>query len=94
MFPTTSFLAGVLAVLVLPAKARGHTVDVHAPSWVTEEASKPVSHGFASFSFPVHFFTDFTGNNSHPNLFSRDILDLFYQKTGTHPYIRIGGTSA
>ncbi|EGR51301.1 uncharacterized protein TRIREDRAFT_72568 [Trichoderma reesei QM6a] len=34
------------------------------------------------------------GNNSYPNLFSRDILDLLYRKTGKHPYIRVGGTSA
>ena len=34
-----------------------------------------------------------TGNNSHPNLFSRDIFDLLYQKSGAHPFIRVGGTS-
>lgn len=33
------------------------------------------------------------GNNSHPNLFSRDIFDLLYNKTGVHPSIRLGGTS-
>ena len=33
------------------------------------------------------------GNNSSPNLFSRDILDLLYNKTGAHPFIRVGGTS-
>jgi hypothetical protein len=33
------------------------------------------------------------GNKSHPNLFSRDIVNLFFEKTGAHPHIRVGGTS-
>lgn len=33
------------------------------------------------------------GNKSHPNLFSRDVLDLFFEKTGAHPHVRVGGTS-
>lgn len=34
-----------------------------------------------------------TGNLTHPNLFSRDIFDLLYSKTGAHPFVRVGGTS-
>lgn len=34
-----------------------------------------------------------SGNKTTPNLFSRDILDLLYNKTGAHPFIRVGGTS-
>lgn len=34
-----------------------------------------------------------SGNKSSPNLFSRDILDLLYNKTGAHPFIRVGGSS-
>jgi hypothetical protein len=89
--------------LLLPcaaAAATGHkpaastnVIDISLPHKVTRNASQPVDHGFASFSFPAHFFAEFTGNKSHPNLFSRDIFDLLHKKTGAHPYIRIGGTS-
>jgi hypothetical protein len=52
-----------------------------------------VPHDFSSFSFPAHFFADFAGNHSNPNLFSKDILDLLANKTGAQPFIRVGGTS-
>ncbi|KAJ5350891.1 hypothetical protein N7541_008618, partial [Penicillium brevicompactum] len=34
------------------------------------------------------------GNKSHPNRFSQDIVNLLHEKTGAHPHIRVGGTSA
>lgn len=34
-----------------------------------------------------------TGNATHPNYFSRDILDLIAKKTGSQPFVRVGGTS-
>ncbi|KAL6886107.1 hypothetical protein HDV57DRAFT_515293 [Trichoderma longibrachiatum] len=49
----------------------------------------PLSH-----SLPIGLQISLLGNNSHPNLFSRDILNLLYSKTGKYPYIRVGGTSA
>ncbi|KAK2755741.1 hypothetical protein FQN54_005891 [Arachnomyces sp. PD_36] len=69
-------------------------IDVCASSHVPSGASQIIDHSFASFSFPGHFFFDYSGNRSHPNLFSRDILDLLHDKTGTPPHIRVGGTSA
>ncbi|PON26957.1 beta-glucuronidase [Trichoderma gamsii] len=69
-------------------------MKVTAPDAVPSGASQIVDHAFASFSFPAHWLPDFAGNNSHPNLFSRDILNLLYTKTGKRPYIRVGGTSA
>ncbi|KAL7932828.1 hypothetical protein V8C35DRAFT_305590 [Trichoderma chlorosporum] len=87
----------LLATLFLFQRARAASdlgIRVAAPGIVPHGASKIVDHAFASFSFPAHWLPDFAGNNSHPNLFSRDILDLLYSKTGKHPYIRVGGTSA
>ncbi|KAJ5297794.1 hypothetical protein N7508_008043 [Penicillium antarcticum] len=72
----------------------GCTVKLKAPSQLPLNASKPVDHAFASFSWPVHFFADYAGNKSHPNHFSQDIVNLLYKKTGAHPHIRVGGTSA
>ncbi|EHK17824.1 glycoside hydrolase family 79 protein [Trichoderma virens Gv29-8] len=53
-------------------------IRIAAPGIVPPGASQIVDHAFASFSFPAHWLPDFAGNNSHPNLFSRDILDLLY----------------
>jgi hypothetical protein len=64
-----------------------------APVNVPSEASDVVAHDFASFSWPGHWFADFAGNASHPNYFSKDILDLLAKKSGAQPFIRVGGTS-
>ncbi|KAJ6443625.1 glycoside hydrolase family 79 [Purpureocillium lavendulum] len=88
-----SAAAGAICLLLGPADALDKTIAVSAPASAPSDASKPVDHAFASFSLPAHFFADFTGNRSHPNLFSRDILDLLHKKTGAHPYVRVGGTS-
>ncbi|UKZ93201.1 uncharacterized protein TrAFT101_008122 [Trichoderma asperellum] len=92
MKPNT--LLAALPLLPAVVAALGSTIKVAAPGTVPSGASQIVDHAFASFSFPAHWLPDFAGNNTHPNLFSRDILDLLYRKTGKHPYIRVGGTSA
>lgn len=89
---STTFVAAELVTgLVTGASRTG--IEVSLPLRATHNASKPVDHAFASFSLPAHFFADYTGNKSHPNLFSRDIFDMLYEKTGAHPYVRVGGTS-
>lgn len=64
-----------------------------APPVVPKEASNIVRHDFASFSWPSHFFSDYAGNASHPNQFTKDVLDLLASKSGAQPFIRVGGTS-
>ncbi|KAI0019706.1 glycoside hydrolase family 79 protein [Xylariomycetidae sp. FL0641] len=81
-------LSGLSAVA-----AFDYPIQVAAPEKVPGDASQIVPHDFASFSFPAHFFSDYCGNITHPNLFSRDVLELLYNKTGAHPFIRVGGTS-
>ncbi|KAL7965400.1 glycoside hydrolase family 79 protein [Trichoderma sp. SZMC 28014] len=78
-------LLAALSLLSAVAAAPGSAIKVTAPGAVPSGASQIVDHAFASFSFPAHWLPDFAGNNSHPNLFSRDILDLLYTKTGKHP---------
>ncbi|KAL6872706.1 hypothetical protein J3F83DRAFT_730760 [Trichoderma novae-zelandiae] len=89
-----AFLLTLLCLSQRVAASFESLIKVAAPGRVPSGASHIVDHAFASFSFPAHWLADFAGNNSHPNLFSRDILDLLYRKTGKHPYIRVGGTSA
>lgn len=98
MKPSFHFIVSKVVVTVglvtgLVAGTSNHVIQVSLPLRATHNASQPVDHAFASFSLPAHFFADFTGNKSHPNLFSRDIFDLLYNKTGAHPYVRVGGTS-
>ncbi|UNI15426.1 hypothetical protein JDV02_001961 [Purpureocillium takamizusanense] len=94
MWPRASLIASAFfGLLFASADGRCGSIDVSAPTSAPHDASKPVDHAFASFSLPAHFFADFTGNKSHPNLFSRDIFDLLHKKTGAHPYVRVGGTS-
>ncbi|KAL6353092.1 hypothetical protein LRP88_13580 [Fusarium phalaenopsidis] len=91
-----SVLGSVLAVALCctpAAQAFSEPMKITSPEKLPIGASWVVPHDFASFSFPAHFFVDYTGNSTHPNLFSRDIFDLLYSKTGSHPFIRIGGTS-
>jgi hypothetical protein len=64
-----------------------------APLAAPPAVSDIIPHDFTLFSWPTHWFTDFAGNASHPNLFSRDILELLANKSGGQPFIRVGGTS-
>ncbi|RDW59108.1 hypothetical protein BP5796_12032 [Coleophoma crateriformis] len=90
--PSSLFLFSLYALKV--AAAPDNSLAFAAPPNVTNGASNVVRHDFASFSWPAHFFADFAGNASHPNLFTKDILDLLAKKSGAQPFIRIGGTSA
>ncbi|VUC26096.1 unnamed protein product [Clonostachys rosea] len=88
----TSFLT--IALFCVPTvHGLVDSITITSPENLPTGASAVVSHDFASFSFPAHFFVDYAGNSTHPNQFSRDILDLLYSKTGAHPFIRVGGTS-
>jgi hypothetical protein len=68
-------------------------LEFSAPLAAPPAVSDIVPHDFTSFSWPAHWFTDFAGNASHPNLFWKDILDLLAKKSGAQPFIRVGGTS-
>ncbi|KAJ5343909.1 uncharacterized protein N7506_003733 [Penicillium brevicompactum] len=89
----TSFKSRILA-LCFTVLAAGQKIEIQAPGHSPQGASQPVDHAFGSFSWPVHFFADYAGNKSHPNRFSQDIVNLLHEKTGAHPHIRVGGTSA
>lgn len=85
--------SAALCGLCSGAVAGHHPLKFAAPTKAPSGASDVVAHDFASFSWPAHWFTDFAGNASHPNLFSKDILDLLANKSGAQPFIRVGGTS-
>ncbi|KAK5163458.1 GTP-binding protein gtr2 [Saxophila tyrrhenica] len=83
-----------LSLLTMQATiATSETFSFSSPNKVPKGASGIVPKDFASYSWPGHWFTDFAGNATYPNLFSKDILDLLASKTGAQPFVRIGGTS-
>lgn len=46
-----------------------------------------------AISIEFAFFTDYAGNKSQPNEFSRNLLENFEKITGKHPTVRVGGSS-
>lgn len=52
-----------------------------------------VPNDLQAFSIEFSFFTDYAGNKSHPNEFSRNLLANFKNLTGVQPIVRVGGTS-
>ncbi|KAH8705719.1 glycoside hydrolase family 79 protein [Talaromyces proteolyticus] len=66
------------------------TVNPSVPS----SASLPVPLDFQSFSIEFAFFADFSGNKSHPNKFSNNLLANLRKFNGDVPQIlRIGGNT-
>ena len=55
--------------------------------------TSPVHRNFQSFSIEFSYFPDFAGNKSHPNEFSRALLENLEKITGVFPIIRVGGTT-
>lgn len=94
-----SFIASI--VLLRPVagypltEARAQAQDQHdlnipdSPDHNTD----PILNNLQSFSLEFSFFPDFAGNNSHPNEFSKTLLDNLKDITGTPPVIRVGGTT-
>jgi hypothetical protein len=52
-----------------------------------------VPRDLQSFSIEFAFFPDYAGNKSHPNHFSKNLLENFKDLTGVYPLVRVGGTS-
>lgn len=52
-----------------------------------------VPRDLQSFSIEFAFFPDYAGNKSHPNHFSKNLLENFKDLTGIYPLVRVGGTS-
>ncbi|KAJ5995408.1 hypothetical protein N7481_002385 [Penicillium waksmanii] len=55
--------------------------------------AKYVPRDLQSFSIEFAFFPDYAGNKSHPNHFSKNLLENFKDLTGVYPLVRVGGTS-
>ncbi|PIG83921.1 putative glycoside hydrolase family 79 protein [Aspergillus arachidicola] len=64
-----------------------------APADVPRPGKQIVDAAYQSFSIEFSFMADYAGNDSHPNLFSRQMLQNLYDISGAYPIIRVGGST-
>lgn len=58
-----------------------------------QQNAPTVPNDLQAFSIEFAYFPDYAGNKSHPNEFSKNLLENFKSITGVHPVVRVGGTS-
>ncbi|KAJ5098927.1 hypothetical protein N7532_005928 [Penicillium argentinense] len=85
-----SFLPWIGVVLLL-GRSNGQPHPIAIPSPKANTAVVPKD--FHSFSIEFAFFPDYAGNKSHPNRFTKNLLQNFKDITGVYPLVRVGGTS-
>lgn len=69
------------------------SIDISAPAGLPRGASDVVSHAFQSWACAVHSWPDYAGNDSDPNIFSKTMMGIIANRTGSPPHFRVGGTS-
>ncbi|GKZ39607.1 hypothetical protein AbraIFM66950_000739, partial [Aspergillus brasiliensis] len=52
-----------------------------------------VDAAYQSFSIEFSFMADYAGNDTHPNLFSRQVIQNLYDISGAYPIFRVGGST-
>ena len=89
------FRCGVLALLISFSARLNYaaTISISVSEDVPGNASDIVSHTFQSWACAVHSWPDCGGNHSEPNIFSKSLLGIISNKTGSPPHFRVGGTS-
>lgn len=76
----------------IPSRPQRRATIIEVPSAVPKGAGVPME-AFVSFSIEFAFFPDYSGNLSHPNVFSNNLLNNLGGISGTKPYIRVGGNT-
>ncbi|KAF2192867.1 glycoside hydrolase family 79 protein [Zopfia rhizophila CBS 207.26] len=92
MSPLKAFLP--LTLLAIPIQSQNQPISINVSANVPQEASWPVNHNFPSLAWEKSSFAQYSGNSTHPNLFSSSLVSILQRKVGTSLTIRIGGTSA
>ncbi|KAI5358349.1 Putative glycoside hydrolase superfamily, beta-glucuronidase [Septoria linicola] len=91
----TIILSSIIAGVASAAQAHGLFLErttVSAPQVPPSGAGVPLE-SFVTYSIEFSSFPDFTGNISHPNNFSNNLLNNLADLQGTKPYIRVGGNT-
>lgn len=85
---------GLLSTAALASAASvPNPLRISVPSTTPKNASDVIDHAYPGFGIAQHAFQDYAGNLSHPNTFSRNLIEAIVNRTGTAMHIRVGGTS-
>ncbi|KAF2728165.1 hypothetical protein EJ04DRAFT_592263 [Polyplosphaeria fusca] len=90
----SSELSISFSALVPYAFAQSKNVTLNPAPAPGSGASRAVNHNFPSLAWEKSSFAEYSGNGTHPNLFSDALVNVLQEKVGTPLIIRIGGTSA
>lgn len=80
-----------LGFALLADHVYGHSRPLSVPG--PKSGSDPIWNDLQSFSIELAFFPDYAGNRSHPNVFTKNLLENFKHATGVYPNVRVGGTT-
>ncbi|CAI7610721.1 unnamed protein product [Penicillium glandicola] len=78
------------ATFIASGKCSSHTIAVPSSP---KNNSPVVPNDLQSMSIEFAYFPDYAGNKSHPNKFSKNLLQNLKSITGIAPKVRVGGTS-
>ena len=77
------------AALMQQAIAQQSPLTIPSPPTDTN----PVPNDLQAISIEFCYFPDYAGNRTHPNTYTRNLLENFRRITGTPPLVRVGGTT-
>lgn len=90
----TNFFSTVVWLAIIASVAGLGAVTVPVDAVRPSGASPIISRDFQAFSIEFAFFVDFTGNKSHPNKFTNNLLANLRAFNGDVPQvIRVGGNT-
>ncbi|KAI1820808.1 glycoside hydrolase family 79 protein [Xylaria intraflava] len=52
-----------------------------------------VDAAYSSYSIEFSYMADYGGNDTHPNLFSKQVIQNLYDISGAYPLVRVGGST-
>ncbi|KAG7093744.1 hypothetical protein E1B28_007395 [Marasmius oreades] len=94
MKPYLFVFLGALVVAGVRGALNNGVLKLEGPPSLPINVSHPLHPALASFSIETAFFITYTGNLTHPNTLTRNLLENLKNRTGHPAEIRIGGITA
>ncbi|KAI1740385.1 hypothetical protein F4680DRAFT_117700 [Xylaria scruposa] len=83
-----------LASLAIASKVHNITETVVlSPPGSPAPGRQIVDAAYNSFSVEFSYMADYAGNDTHPNLFSKQVVQNLYDISGAYPIFRVGGST-
>ncbi|KAI0065099.1 hypothetical protein BV25DRAFT_1822212 [Artomyces pyxidatus] len=86
----TALLLPLLATFARPASS-SQLIELQNVSFTPSSTSQLLDQSLASLSIEFAYLTSFGGNNSQPNLLTKNLMKLLEDRTGVGPDLRPGG---